>query len=117
MLSLMKASQESFLNHATFHLVSQLANQGHVPSAVNVPYTLLLGADGTLLPKDELRKVFVDCRVNLNKPVVTMCGSGVTAAILYLALDIIGVEHVRLYDGSWSEWAGSEKSPIIRYAV
>lgn len=77
---------------------------GHIPGAKNVHYKTLLNADGTLKPEGELRAVFEAAGVDLGRPIVTSCGSGVTAAILSLALERIGVCDSALYDGSWAEW-------------
>jgi thiosulfate/3-mercaptopyruvate sulfurtransferase len=76
---------------------------GHIPNARNVPFGSLLQADGTLKHPGELRLIFEAAGVDLVKPAITSCGSGVTAAILSLALERIGVKH-SLYDGSWAEW-------------
>ena len=76
---------------------------GHIPGARNVPFTQVLTDKGTLKHPGELRLVFEAAGVDLTKPAITTCGSGVTAAILSLALDRIGVRHA-LYDGSWAEW-------------
>jgi thiosulfate/3-mercaptopyruvate sulfurtransferase len=78
--------------------------RGHIPGSKNVPYTALLNGDGTMKPPTELRVVFEAVGVNLAKPVITTCGSGVTAAILSLALERIGHRNHALYDGSWAEW-------------
>jgi thiosulfate/3-mercaptopyruvate sulfurtransferase len=77
---------------------------GHIPGAVNVHFRTLLNEDGTMKAPDELRRVFGAAGVDLGKPVITSCGSGVTAAILNLALERIGKRDHALYDGSWSEW-------------
>lgn len=77
---------------------------GHIPGSMNVYYKDLLTADGRMKPEDELTKLFEAAGVDLGKPVVTTCGSGVTAAILSLALSLIGHKQVALYDGSWAEW-------------
>lgn len=77
---------------------------GHIPGSKNVHYATLLNDDGTMKSPEALRKVFEDAGVDLSKPVITTCGSGVTAAILYLALDLIGHRDHAVYDGSWSEW-------------
>ncbi len=77
---------------------------GHIPGAKNVPYASLLNPDGTLKPAPELRAVFEAAGVNLAKPAITSCGSGVTAAVLSLALERIGHRNHALYDGSWAEW-------------
>lgn len=76
---------------------------GHIPGSKNVHYRSLLNDDGTMKTPAELAKVFAAAGVDPGKPVITTCGSGVTAAILSLALEILGRPHA-LYDGSWSEW-------------
>lgn len=77
---------------------------GHIPGAKNVPYATLLNDDGTMKAPAELRAVFEVSGIDLSKPAITTCGSGVTAAILSLALEIIGKSDHALYDGSWAEW-------------
>ena len=77
---------------------------GHIPGSVNVPYPDLLNPDGTMKTPAALRQVFSDKGVDLGQPVITTCGSGVTAAIIDLALEIIGNDRHSLYDGSWAEW-------------
>ncbi len=77
---------------------------GHMPGARNVPFNTLLNADGTLKTPTEIRAAFEAAGIDLAKPVVTSCGSGVTAAVLALALSLIGRADAGLYDGSWSEW-------------
>ena len=77
---------------------------GHIPGSKNVPYSALLNGDGTMKPVPELRSVFESAGVNLTKPAITTCGSGVTAAVLSLALERIGHRNHALYDGSWAEW-------------
>ena len=77
---------------------------GHIPGARNVPYTTLMNPDGTMKPALELTQVFKTAGVDLAKPIITSCGSGVTAAILSLALERIGHKNHALYDGSWAEW-------------
>ena len=85
---------------------------GHMPGAINVHYRKLIADDGTLKPLAELQDVF--SRVDLHKPVVTTCGSGLTAAILMLALTEIGKRDVALYDGSWTEWGSRPEAPVVR---
>ena len=77
---------------------------GHIPGSKNVPFSSLLAADGTMKPVQDLRAVFEAAGVNLSRPAITSCGSGVTAAILSLALERIGHRNHALYDGSWAEW-------------
>jgi thiosulfate/3-mercaptopyruvate sulfurtransferase len=84
---------------------------GHIPGALNVHYRKLIADDGTLKPPEALRGVFD--AVDLDRPVVTTCGSGLTAAILMLALDEIGAKHVALYDGSWTEWGARPEAPVV----
>jgi thiosulfate/3-mercaptopyruvate sulfurtransferase len=84
---------------------------GHMPGAINVHYRKLIAEDGTLKPPAELRAAFAG--VDLNRPVVTTCGSGLTAAILMLALAEIGKRDVALYDGSWTEWGGRPEAPVV----
>ncbi|MCB1368328.1 MAG: 3-mercaptopyruvate sulfurtransferase [Rhodobacteraceae bacterium] len=78
--------------------------RGHIPNSTNIPFQTLQNPDGTMLPDDGLRKVFDAAGVDLRRPVITTCGSGVTAAIINLALERLGHKHHSLYDGSWAEW-------------
>jgi thiosulfate/3-mercaptopyruvate sulfurtransferase len=77
---------------------------GHIPGSRSVPHAHVLNGDGTLKPAAELREVFAAAGVDLAKPVITTCGSGVTAAVLSLALERLGHRNHALYDGSWAEW-------------
>ena len=77
---------------------------GHIPGSKNVPFSMLLNPDATMKSPAALRAVFQAAGVDLAKPAITSCGSGVTAAILSLALERIGHRNHALYDGSWSEW-------------
>jgi thiosulfate/3-mercaptopyruvate sulfurtransferase len=85
---------------------------GHIPGAINVHYAEVLTPEGTMRPAQELTRLFAERGVDLNRPIVTSCGSGVTAAILSLALEIAGAEQTALYDGSWAEWGGRPDVPI-----
>ena len=83
---------------------------GHMPGAKNTP-AAALSRDGKLLPAAELRQAMEQAGINLSQPTVTSCGSGVTAAIVSLALETLGRDS-RLYDGSWTEWGGLTDTPV-----
>ena len=86
---------------------------GHVPGSLSLPYGELLDPESrTVLPADTLRDRFEAAGVDLARPVVTTCGSGVTACILALGLDLLGHRDVAVYDGSWTEWGGRNDTPI-----
>lgn len=85
---------------------------GHMPGAVNRPWSGIVGADGALLPPDQLRAAFEDAGVDLDRPILTTCGSGVSAAILALGLAVLGKTDVPVYDGSWTEWGGRDDAPV-----
>jgi thiosulfate/3-mercaptopyruvate sulfurtransferase len=87
---------------------------GHMPGALNVPFNTVLNPDGTMQSADALRKTFAAAGVDLNKPIITTCGSGVTAAVLSLALARLGHADNALYDGSWSEWGGRDDLPVTK---
>jgi thiosulfate/3-mercaptopyruvate sulfurtransferase len=86
--------------------------EGHIPGARNVPWSGVLAEDGTLAPPDALRAAFSAGGVNLAGPIVTTCGSGISAAILALGLARLGREDVAVYDGSWSEWGALLDTPV-----
>ena len=85
---------------------------GHIPRARNLFFREVLQPDGTMKPAPELRRAFEAAGVDLERPVITSCGSGVTAAILSLALERIGKTDHALYDGSWSEWGTFTDLPV-----
>jgi len=86
---------------------------GHIPGSRSLPYAGLFdAATGTMKPLDELRQAFADAGLDLKRPVVTTCGSGVSAAVLTLALYRLGVRGSALYDGSWSEWGLEGETPV-----
>ena len=77
---------------------------GHIPGARNLPFGRLFEDDGTMKRGDALRAAFEEAGIDLSRPVITTCGSGVTAAILNLGLTVLGHDDNSLYDGSWAEW-------------
>jgi len=85
---------------------------GHMPGARNLPYSAL-SENGVLLSKDRLRKAIEGAGIDLSKPVITSCGSGITAAVVTLALETLGHSDNRLYDGSWTEWGGLSDTPVV----
>ncbi len=89
---------------------------GHVPGSRSLPFTELVGPLGTLLPDAELRARYQRAGIDLSRPIVATCGSGVTACALVLGLHRLGVDDVAVYDGSWSEW-GREAGPPIEQGL
>ncbi|HUC18320.1 MAG TPA: 3-mercaptopyruvate sulfurtransferase [Acetobacteraceae bacterium] len=87
---------------------------GHIPGAANVPYTELLNPDFTFRPPEALHARFAAAGADGTHPVVTSCGSGVTATILTLGLTLAGLAPGAVYDGSWTEWGGRADTPIER---
>jgi thiosulfate/3-mercaptopyruvate sulfurtransferase len=80
---------------------------GHMPGAKNIHYATLLNADGTMKSRAELAQIFASFGIESEKLIITSCGSGITAAILTLALTELSAKHHALYDGSWAEWGAS----------
>jgi thiosulfate/3-mercaptopyruvate sulfurtransferase len=85
---------------------------GHIPNSLNVPVSLLTEA-GQMRSPEELRTVLTDRGIDLSKPVITSCGSGITASTLALALQLAGAGKVTLYDGSWAEWGSRPDAEIV----
>ena len=87
---------------------------GHMPGAANVHFRTLLSDDGTFKQQAELREIFQRAGIDPQRPIVTSCGTGVTAAILMLALDDLGARDIALYDGSWTQWGGRAEALVIK---
>jgi thiosulfate/3-mercaptopyruvate sulfurtransferase len=85
---------------------------GHIPGASNLPYGELLGPDRTLLPAAQLRARLAEAGADGSRPVITSCGSGVSATVITLALAHAGLPVGAVYDGSWTEWGGRADTPV-----
>ncbi len=87
---------------------------GHIPGSVSFPFHQLLNADdnNTMKSADELAAAFAAAGIDGNKPVISSCGSGVSAAVAFLALHLIGNDKAAIYDGSWTEWGGHPDTPV-----
>ena len=86
---------------------------GHIPGSANLPYSRLVDPEtGTVRPPAELRALFGDARIDVERPVTTTCGSGVTASLLAFGLHLIDQDDVAVYDGSWSEWGMRTDTPV-----
>jgi thiosulfate/3-mercaptopyruvate sulfurtransferase len=84
---------------------------GHIPGSLSVPWSDVV-KDGKLASPDEIRRTFDEAGLDPDKPIIASCGSGVSAAVLWVALEAIGKKPAALYDGSWSEWAANPNMPI-----
>lgn len=84
---------------------------GHIPGSRNLPSAALFNPDNSMKTGDDLRQLLHDAGIDLDRPVITTCGSGVTAAILLAGLEMLGNRDVTLYDGSWSEWGYDPATP------
>lgn len=102
-------SQDSFAGQRPLHEPG--LRPGHIPGSVNIPYRSLCADDDTLLPIERLRQIMVDANVDWTRPCVTSCGSGVSAALLLLALYQLGCYQVPMFDGSWAQWGRQADLP------
>ncbi|HTJ58215.1 MAG TPA: 3-mercaptopyruvate sulfurtransferase [Devosiaceae bacterium] len=84
---------------------------GHIPGSLNVPSSTLV-ADGELLPVAQLREIFDEAGLDLENPLITTCGSGITAAIVAFGLEVAGARNVAVYDGSWAEWGARPDAAV-----
>ena len=90
---------------------------GHIPGSTSLPFPKLLTAERTLRPAAQLQAAFAESGIDLNAPLVTTCGSGVTACVLALGGYLIGATDIAVYDGSWSEWGGRDDTPVATGAA
>jgi thiosulfate/3-mercaptopyruvate sulfurtransferase len=85
---------------------------GHIPGSRNLPFTQLLNHDGTMKSTDDIAAAFSNAGIDMSAPIITSCGSGVTAAVLTFGLTLLGHRNHALYDGSWSEWGADETCEV-----
>ncbi len=90
-------------------------SSGHMPGATSIPFTELV-EEGRLKPTEELRRIFATKGVDIKQPITTTCGSGVTAAVIALGLEVAGAKQVSLYDGSWAEYGAHPEAVIEKTA-
>ena len=103
-------SEDSFNGRRPLHDAG--LQPGHIPGSLNIPYQNLFAQDDfTLRPVEQLRRIFSDAAVDFSKPMVTSCGSGVSAALLLLALYQLGLYDIPLFDGSWAQWGRQPDLP------
>jgi len=86
---------------------------GHMPGSVNLHYATLVNDDGTLRSPESLRAIMEASGIDVNRPIVASCGTGVTACAVILALDVLGVKNTAVFDGSWTEWGSMPDTPVV----
>ncbi len=84
---------------------------GRIPGSLNLPFGQVFNSDGTFKSAEAIRSAFADAGIDLTQPIVTTCGSGITASVLLFALHLIGIDDAALYDGSWMEWEADPDTP------
>jgi thiosulfate/3-mercaptopyruvate sulfurtransferase len=84
-----------------------------MPGALNLPYDRLLNNDGTFKSPEQLRHLFDTAGLQSDKPVITSCGSGISAATLLMGLHLLGRKDISLYDGSWADWGSRSDTPVV----
>lgn len=84
---------------------------GHIPGSCNLPFARLFNEDGTYKSPEQIRELFQSTGIDLSQPIISSCGSGVTACVLLFALHLVGAPHTALYDGSWLDWASDPETP------
>lgn len=86
---------------------------GHIPGSKNLPFDTLINEDGTYKSRDAIKAAFDTAGIDLSKPTVATCGSGVTSAVLAFGAALLGHDKVAIYDGSWSEWGANAHNPVV----
>ena len=86
---------------------------GHIPGSINLHYATLVNGDGTMRPLDELCAIMANAGLDLDKPIIASCGTGVTACAVVLALDVLGKSDTAIFDGSWTEWGSARDTPVV----